>query len=313
LALTDAGAEILSSTAYGWDCVVAVSLPAAWVIGASRKRTDLVLHSMYEMDRLPAEWPQVLNGCGLCWVPSAYCERIFRAAGVTVPMIRSGYGVDDTMFHTGGRKPNDGPMKFIAWGTAHVGRKNTLMAARAFKTARLPENDAVLEIKANEAFGEPYFKDADNNNRIIPNITAFAVNWPTSSLADWLRKADVLLYPSGGEGFGLMPLEAMGCGVLPICAYNTGMVDYLDHLPALQVPCPTRVPSASYSAIWGETLYQAQPDFDALVEHIRWCYANRDEVARRGAECAKLVEQNWTWQQAGERALGMLEAHFGHQ
>ena len=311
LALGDAGAEIMSATAYGWDCVVAVSLPAAWVVGASRRREDLVIHSMYEMDRLPAEWPQVLNGAGLVWVPSAHSERIFRESGVTVPIMRSGYGVDPTTFHAGGRVPNDGPMRYIAWGTAHTGRKNTLMAARAFKAAHLPEHEAVLEIKANEAFGEPYFMDGDNNNRVLPNITAFAVNWPASTLADWLRKADVLLYPSGGEGFGLMPLEAMACGVLPICAYNTGMVDYLDTLPALQIPCPTQVPSPSYSAIWKEPLYQWQPDFDAFVEHIRWCYYHRDKVTTRGATCAELVARDWTWQQAGVRALKLLEAHFG--
>jgi hypothetical protein len=84
-----------------------------------------------------------------------------------------------------------------------------------------------------------------------------------------------------------MPLEAMGCGVLPVCAYNTGMTDYLDHLPALRIPCPQQVPSPSYSAIWQEELLQWQPDFDALVEHIRWCYNHRDDVALRGAVCAE--------------------------
>jgi len=309
LALGQAGATILPSTTFGWDCVVAVSLPAAWVIGASGRRPDLVYHSMYEMDRLPADWPPVLNGSGLIWVPSTYCETIFRESGVTAPLMRAGYGVDETIYHPAGRQATDGPMRFIAWGAAFSGRKNLLMAARAFQAAHLPEREATLEIKVNENFGEPVFKNADGTH--IPNITATAGNWPASSVAEWLRAADVLIYPSGGEGFGLQPLEAMGCGVLPIVAYNTGMTDYLDVLPALRVPCPARVQSASYSSIWKQPLYQWEPDFDALVEQIRWCFYHREAVTARGAECAALVARDWTWRQAGVRALGMLEAHFG--
>jgi len=312
LALTRAGATILPTTAFGWDCVIAVSLPVAWTVGNSQHRPDLVYHTMYEMDRLPAEWPAVLNGCGLVWVPSAYCERIFRENGVTVPIMCSGYGVDEKVFHMGERALSiapERPMRFIAWGPGYSGRKNLLMAARAFKCAHLPSGEAVLEIKVNENFGEPIFKDDDGN--VIDNIAAVATNWPASTLADWLRTADVLIYPSGGEGFGLQPLEAMACGVLPICAYNTGMTDYLDKLPALRVPCPDRVLSPTYSTIWQQPLYQWQPDFNTLVDQIRWCFNHRAQVSVLGATCANEVRANWTWRQAGEKALRLLEAHFG--
>jgi len=309
LALEQAGAHILPTTTFGWDCVVAVSLPVAWAVGNGQRRPDLVYHTMYEMDRLPAEWSAVLNGCGLVWVPSTYCEQLFRESGVTAPIMCSGYGVDETIFHTGGRQPNDGPLRFVAWGPGFAGRKNLLMAARAFKCAHLPPDEAVLEIKVNESFGEPIFKDDDGN--VIDNITAVAANWPASMLADWLRTADVLIYPSGGEGFGLQPLEAMACGVLPICAYNTGMIDYLNELPALRVPCPERVLSPTYSAIWQQPLYQWQPDFDTLVEQIRWCFQHRARVTEMGASCAGEVRENWTWRQAGMKALKLLEAHIG--
>ena len=307
-ALGTAGAEILPTTSFGWDCVVAISLPAAWAVGATGRRPDLVYHTMYEMDRLPAAWPAVLNGCGLVWVPSVYCERLFRDAGVTAPLMVSGYGVDPQIYHPGGRQPGE-KLRFGAWGVAFTGRKNLLLAARAFLAAHLPEDEAELVIKVNENFGTPIFRD--EQDREIPNIHVTAGNWPASTVADWLRTLDVLIYPSGGEGFGLQPLEAMACGVLPICAYNTGMTDYLDVLPALQVPCPTQAPSPSYSKIWQEPLRQWQPDFDALVEHIRWCFAHQTEVTARGAECAGLVAENWTWAQAGTRALGQLEAYFG--
>jgi len=43
---------------------------------------------------------------------------------------------------------------------------------------------------------------------------------PTSELPDWYRAAEVFIYPSLYEGFGLPPLEAMACGV-PVITSNT--------------------------------------------------------------------------------------------
>lgn len=67
-------------------------------------------------------------------------------------------------------------------------------------------------------------------------------------IGDHLARADLLLYPSLAEGFGLPPWEALSAGVLPICADLPVLRDLLGtravHLP----------PEDAYS--WAETIKQ---------------------------------------------------------
>jgi glycosyltransferase involved in cell wall biosynthesis len=48
-------------------------------------------------------------------------------------------------------------------------------------------------------------------------------------LAAALRAADLLVYPSWAEGFGLPPLEAMACGTPALCADCGGVNEYARH------------------------------------------------------------------------------------
>jgi glycosyltransferase involved in cell wall biosynthesis len=57
----------------------------------------------------------------------------------------------------------------------------------------------------------------------------FAGFVPDAQLADHYRLADVFAMPSTGEGFGIVFLEAMGCGTPVVAGNRDGSVDALDH------------------------------------------------------------------------------------
>lgn len=306
--LSMAGADMLGMADFGWDVAVSIGLPHAWPFPYGMTRLDLCWHTMFEMDHLPDGWADVLNRCALVWTPSRYAADLCLEAGVTQPVAVSGYGVDTEFFHPVGRRPHD-KLRFLVWGPAFYGRKNLLMAIRAFYAADLPADEVELEIKVNETFGQPTFRGEDGAN--LSNIKVHQGDWQASQIADWLRTGDVLLYLSGGEGFGLQPLEAMACGVTCICADNTGMREYLNTTIALPVSCPERVLSPHYSGRFkGGPFYQWQPSFEQAVAHIRWCYAHRQEVGSIGQAAADYVADRWTWERAGRQALALLQKHF---
>lgn len=324
-ALTSAGADMLPSTAFGWDCVVAVSLPAAWPSGQHGRREDLVWHTMFELEPLPRGWAEALNRSAAVWVPSPWCKDLFEAHGVTVPVFASGYGVDGSIFYPIDRTTDPSglspqgrshrplaaerrPYRVLVWSQALVGRKNALMALRAFLDCGFAADEAEIEIKVNADYGAEGIKGPDGN--WLPNARVIAANWPASQVADWLRSGDVLVYLSGGEGFGLMPLEAMATGLPVVCADNTGMRDYLTSENALLVPSTGKRKSVSYSLRFGVDCYEEMPDQDAARDWLRWCFEHREEayrIGRRGAETAAAL----TWQKAGERALAQLTEIFG--
>lgn len=307
--LVQAGAQVLGPTEYGWDCAVAISLPAAWVNPRGAARPDLVWHTMFECTPLPPAWVEVLNRCGLVWVPAQWNADLFRASGVTTPLMVSGYGVNPDVYYPVARAAHDGPFRFRAWGAALVGRKNILTAIRAFTAAGLPEDEAELVVKVNVDMSQAVVK---LDGRVLPNVRVIAEDWRyQSQIADWLRAGDCLLYLSAGEGFGLMPLEAMATGLPVILAANTGLLDYANAGNALLVQCPKQVRAVEYEKRFGGVYWQAEPDFDQTVELIRWAFYNRRAAYQVGAQAAQDVQAHWTWAQAGERALAGLTAHYG--
>jgi glycosyltransferase involved in cell wall biosynthesis len=64
--------------------------------------------------------------------------------------------------------------------------------------------------------------------RGMDSAVSFAGFVPAESLVDHYRLADVFAMPSTGEGFGIVFLEAMGCGTPVIAGNRDGSVDALD-------------------------------------------------------------------------------------
>jgi glycosyltransferase involved in cell wall biosynthesis len=182
------------------------------------------------------------------------------------------------------------------------------MAIKVFVAANLP--DAVMEVKVN--VDDELSRDGMSvtGHKEIRFIKA---DWPAMQVANWLRGGDVMLYLSSGEGFGLMPLEAMATGLPVICAYNSGMMDYLTPQNALLVQCPSLAPVPSFNYFREPAppvFFGYQPDFDEAVAHLRWAYANREAAYAIGRQAA-VDTHHWTWQRAGAKALAALETFAG--
>ena len=86
------------------------------------------------------------------------------------------------------------------------------------------------------------------------------------------QASDVFVFPSYFEGFALVLLEAMACG-LPVITTDAAGIDILDDKTGQVV---------------------AAGDMDALVESLRWFSKNRNELpAMRNAARAKAEQYTW--------------------
>ena len=310
-ALKSAGISLISGAEFGWDAVVVLGLPAAWAV-TDAGRPDMIWHTMYEMEPLPPGWADVLNKVGAVWVPSNWCYRLFRDAGVTVPMFVSGYGVDQNCFFPVDRKVRirerelfNKPLKFMAWGHTLTGRKNVLMAIRAFIQAGLPPDKAILEVKLQSGESASFVNDASGN--AVPGVKIFAEQWSERQIGDWLRSGDCLIYTSAGEGYGLMPAEAGATGATLICANNTGMQDYLTVHNALLVPSIGTEQSPMNTIRFNTPMLQETVDQEAIVRHIRWVFENQKQACEIGEEAASDMSL-LTWENAGLSARREIEA-----
>lgn len=98
---------------------------------------------------------------------------------------------------------------------------------------------------------------------------------PHILLNEYYSQGSVLVFPSLMEGFGLVILEAMACGIPVITTSNTGGIDIIDDgVDGFIIPIR---------------------DIEALKDRIQWCYDHPDELAQMGVMARKKAEQ-LTWE-----------------
>ena len=185
-----------------------------------------------------------------------------------------------------------------------MSRKNLTKALRVYVDAALP--DARLEIKVNT--DDVLARDgAGVAGR--DDVTIIAKDWTAHQIAAWLQSGDVLLYLSSGEGFGLMPLEAMATGLPVVCAANTGMLDYLDETVAYPVACRPAVVE-TYKEHFGYEAVGFEPIHDAAVAQLRAVYEDRGRALAVGRRAAAKAA-GFTWERAARQALAGLDQLIG--
>ena len=318
LAVEKAGATFLEPWTFGADLTVVFALPSTFFFQDGRPRRDIVWHTMIEVEPMPPEWVPVLNLCGAVWAPSQWVADTFRRQGVTVPIFVSGYGTSPRVHYprwalnghdpallasTGSAGSRGDGLRVGVWGDSFGSRKRVLAAVEAFLAAGLPD-DATLEVKVNAP--RPLTpQKLTMHGQEVSTVQIFNQSWSITQLTDWLRSLDVLIYMSGGEGYGLMPLEAMACGVPVISGLHTGMLDYLTPDNCLPVPCDNMTEAPSYDYRFGYKAYMRECDSAAVTQRLRWAYTHRDELAALGRVAQQSVA-HLTWERAGVRALKFL-------
>lgn len=116
---------------------------------------------------------------------------------------------------------------FLYLGTLEP-RKNLPLLIRAFARWRAqttPENRAIQLVLAGAKgwFYEQIF--ALVTQLQLEDVILFSGYIPAAALPDWYRAAELFIYPSLFEGFGLPVLEAMACGTPVICSDSGSLVE----------------------------------------------------------------------------------------
>lgn len=292
------GAHMIGHDEFGWDVAVCVSPPRSLIVGREKHREDLIFHTMFEGNPMPKHWPALLNKVGLVWVPSDWVKELFIANGVTTPIFKVGYAVDKHVYVPNRREVREEPFTVLIWGDSLSSRKNVTEAIKTFLRAELP--NAICQIKVSDGIA-PKGKISYNG---VPqdNVFVNSQSWTRFELVKWLQSGDVGLYLSGGEGYGLMPQEAMATGLPMIVANNTGMREYINANNALLVECPTIELSQSMTSVYGEDFYTAKPDYDMAVDLLRYAYNNREKVYDLGMQGSADVTVS-TWDDKAMEAL----------
>jgi alpha-maltose-1-phosphate synthase len=215
------------------------------------------------------------------FVASSFTKQSLLSIGIPESAITVvPYGSPIDYFHPQA-KPDD---TFRVLFVGRVGpRKGVHYLLEAWKSLNLT-NSELLMVGVNE-FPEHTVAINGANYRHIPSVSHYALNQYYSS-------ASVFVFPSLVEGFGLVLLEAMTCGIPIITTPNTAGPDIItDGVEGFIIPIR---------------------DVDALKAKLKWCDQNPDALAEMGKAARKKAEQ-LTWERyrscLGMKVKELIESH----
>ena len=263
------------------------------------------------------EWPQVpagdckrLNDSDGIIVPSSFVDGIYADKGLRPPRFTVPLGVDVESYRFRPR-PRRKEFTFLWMGTT-VGyarhlteykrtrtgdRKRGWLVREAFERLNLPNARLILKSQA--------WPNPPRNFR-YGNVWDVGCWMPEADLKELFFQADILVWPTWGEGFGLPPLEMAATGIPTIMPRYSGMADYWDENCFIGLPYEV-------GRIWRTASHTgAVIRIEDLMEKMVWAYEHREQVREMGC-CGVTLARQWSWQDKTRPALHRAINHYAEE
>ena len=273
------------------------------------------------------------------WVPATFHEKSFKASGVAKPVRTIPLGVDTEKFKPGlvppqtryeevrsGMQVKSLPrgfrfMSLFAWNY----HKGPDILMRAFLRSFTAADGVHLVVYSRYGGGTNEACRKLVRAQLKAHYLAFAhpgsapvylcmEEFSPNEMPGLYSSANCFVSCSRGEGFGLGPIEAAACGVPVVCAYNSGMEQYLSDDVAFLVRSSVVAPADSRLASVSP-FFVGQP-FPVLDErsalefgaHMKRVVSNGLEAAAKASNFRHLVLSRYTWEHCVAKVEAALEA-----
>lgn len=230
-----------------------------------------VLWTMWEADSYPEAYNNVLDNVDMVLVPSEANRATFSVHHPNVEVLH--LGIEPCV-----PKLREAPRVFLAGGRGWE-RKGLDAAIEAFVDV-CEGRDAVLWLRR-EGRERPHPLLSHPQVKLVGRVR---------DPYELMLKADVFISASRGEGFGLMPLEAMATGMPTILSDAHGHAEFSRW--GTPIPC-TKV-KAEFSGL-GDPGMWWEPDPEALRAAIADHLERFDVHAARQYACALDVQREFAW------------------
>ena len=264
-------------------------------------------YTPWESTKLPQKWFEKMYACNEIWTTSNWCKDVFEANGFENVKVFP-HGIDSDLWKPHKRIQKD-KIKFL-----HVGepapRKAGQMVVDAFIYLFGNNPDYELTIKAyknnttrvynnyidKEIIGLPHEK--------FSNIKLIEDDYNEQQMRDLYYTHDVLVYPSYGEGFGFIPLQALASGMPVISTYD--WAHYKNYIGPLKLkstlidsPWPHPHPGQVFEPNY-QHLLEVMKDFaDNAKAYFGYYYAQSTKI-----------HQDYNWLQLTNNAFDHIVKRF---
>lgn len=255
-------------------------------------------YTPWESSVVPDSWQGTMSVMQEIWTPSQYCVDIFEENNLNKIIRKVPHGIDPELWRIENRYLTD---KFVF---LHIGgptaRKGGQRVVDAFLDLFDGNDDVMLVLKSNEdtecRFYENGvdFKSASHH----PQIAAIGYQVSVEDLVKIYNQAHCLVYPTNGEGFGLIPFQGIATGLPTIVTNATACADFAN----LSVPLDSK-PAPGVGVHLGDWV---EPDPDDLRDKMKYVYDNYNEVKEKTLESARIIHNTQTWHHVAAQVIDIL-------
>lgn len=233
----------------------------------------------WESSYISNKWKENLDLIDELWVGNQFCKDLFSKYTdkniIVVP-----HGVDKVF--TPQKRTYDGTLKFLHIGYPAL-RKNLYDVVNAFLDLYEGREDVTLTIKA-------YKNSILDQYAHIPNINIIAEDYTSFEMLNLMRQHHCLVYPSYGEGFGLIPLQTLATGMPSII--TEGWCDYIKYAEDLKIDSVLK--EHRFTSIHPGLMFE--PNYNTIVNKMKYVEENIEMLLEKYYDQAPDIIAEYDWE-----------------
>lgn len=261
-------------------------------------------YTPWESTLIPPLWKHPITECDEFWTTSEWCRQVFEDNGVKVDKVLH-HGIGDEWMPRK-RKGRDGKIRFL-----HVGepapRKNGQQVLDVFFRVFGKRTDVSLTIKA-DAHSTLRIRDRWGSiiatPDMLPNVRLITDQVSNEEMVSLYWAHDALVYPSAGEGFGLIPLQALASGMPTIC--TSAWAPYANYLGNLGLD--SRLVDSPWDFGHPGQVYEISDD--ELADKMLYTVAHFESLSEDFLYQSADVRRDYNWRKLVRDAFAPLKKTY---
>lgn len=248
-------------------------------------------YSMFETTKIPQKWVDILNGefDGIV-VPDPYLIKVYKNSGVKIPIFVLPIPMNLEPYFSHPLKSKPGGKPFI-FGDCSA-NKNPCVLLEAFSKAFGNNSDFHLILRSVGIWDRSTIDDLISKLQ-LSNVTVDDNCLSREEYIELISNFDCYINLSRGEGFSLIPREALALGIPVIITKNTALKTicnsgYVRSVKSQKLVPPLLIYKLAYEDDCG---YQFDCEVDDVVEALLDVYDNYDQYFIKAQNGREWVQQ----------------------